>query len=108
MNSAEGIRKPHVFLSRGGLNEIVEEIEAALVARDGALRQHEDVLYLETPYGPKKVDAQLLRLRAMQAAGFYRLDRQGNFEDADPPLKYFAALLRKGTWGFPQLDAAPK
>ena len=106
MNSEERIRKPQILLSPGGLNEIVEEIEAALVGRDDGLRQHEGVLYLQTPQGPMKVDAQLLRFRAMQVAGFFRMNRKGNFEDADPPLKYFAALLRKGTWAFPQLVPA--
>jgi hypothetical protein len=110
MNLSERIRDfnlRHILLTEGSLDVIVGQIEAALVAHDKAIRQHQGALYLKTPEGLREATAELLRLRAMQAVGFYRY-RKGNSEDVDPPLKYFTALLRKGTWGFPQLDATRK
>jgi hypothetical protein len=41
-----------------------------------------------------------VRLRTMWVALF--IDAAQN-RLVDPPLKYFAALIRKGTWRFPQL-----
>jgi hypothetical protein len=90
-----------IWIMPGVLESICDQIEAVLAALDSEVRQHDGRLYVLTPDGPVRADAHLLRLRAMRVAFF--IDAAKN-RLVDPPLKYFAALVRKGTWRFPQLS----
>ena len=95
-----------VWLREGALFQVCAEIEAKLVSQDPALFQRAGAIYLSAPGGLIKVDADLLRLRATRVIRFMKFNRQGNIVYVDPPLKYFAALLRKRDWKFPFLESA--
>ena len=93
-----------IWLMPGFLEWVCDQIEEVLAARDPQVRQRAGRLCVLTPDGPIRADAHLLRLRAMRVAFF--INAQNRL--VDPPLKYFAALLRKGTWRFPQLIGDPE
>jgi hypothetical protein len=90
-----------IWLMPGLLESICDKIEEVLTKRDPQVRQEAGRLYVLTPDGPLRADPHLLRLRAMRVAFF--IDAAKN-KLVDPPLKYFDALVRKGTWRFPQLS----
>jgi hypothetical protein len=99
--------KPEIFTADGDLLEIVDQIEAALVAGDKELFQKNGAIYWKGPNGIVKANATVLRMRAMQFAVFSAL-RGGKYGPrlvhVDVPTKYLTALLAKGKWAFPELD----
>lgn len=92
---------PYILLSDNTLIGVCNEIEDALVRGDPELLQHNGQLYWKSSGGLVKVDATLLRIRAMKIVSFAkRARRTGRLEFVDPPLKYFHALLRMRGWRF--------
>jgi hypothetical protein len=84
----------------GLLEWVCDEIEEVLAARDPEVRRRAGCLSVLTPRLVQS--GQMLvscARRAMWVAFLIAAQNRG----VDPPLKYFAALLRKGTWRFPQL-----
>ena len=75
------------------LESICDQIEEVLAERDPEVRQRAGRLLVLAPDGPIRADAHLLRLRTMRVALFIHAAQKR----LDRPLKYFAALLRKGT-----------
>jgi hypothetical protein len=95
--------KPEIYLFEGALLRTVDEIEALLAERDPQVCQHNGAVYVKLSGGPVRATATLLRVRAMNIAAFCRVAGPPHFgcELADPPFKYFEALLRKREWNFP-------
>ncbi len=104
-----GDDKAQVAFADGELIEAVDAIEAILVERDPQVCQRHGMLYVRLAGGTVRASAALLRVRAMRVARFVKLNpRRKSMDYADPPLKLFNALLRKGEWRFPTLDDDPR